>query len=72
MPGKIPVEHIHDVHHPDAWFEYWQHNNHFYGHLDMPDQPTDNLAGLETDTDQNQQQNNSWSDFGWSNFDFHG
>lgn len=70
MPDKIPYEHIHDVHHPDAWFEYWQQNNHYYGHLDMPDQPTENQNELVDDYDIQKQ--NNWSDFGWSDFDLHG
>lgn len=41
MPGKkIPVDQFHDIHHPDAWFEYWHHDAFFYGHLDLPEEPT--------------------------------
>jgi len=66
MPEKIPLDLFHSVNHYESWFEDWQHNNYFYGHLDMPDQPTEDIMKEDNEYDQYQQHNNGWSDFGWS------
>ena len=77
MPDKklIPVEQIHDTHHPQTWFEHWQHNDFFYGHQEMQDKP--DAVGYDLDQQLNHldyehtqltdQQNDTWT-----GYDFHG
>jgi len=63
MPDKFPLEHFNRNHHPDAWFECWQDNDFYFGHLDTPAEPTDEYLNSVPDYDL------GISDLGWPDQD---